>query len=113
MDNYKQTFLVFLDEFKVEQINMITKDFNNVNSNIDNINIFIKQIQTELNTNDTLLEERVKMNTSDIKEFREKILKPSQDLEETIRGHNSKIGEIENNANRNGVVIRDIIKKLI
>jgi len=102
-----------LDQFKVEQVNMITNDFDNVNTTISNINNFIKQIQNELNNNDTLLEDRIKMNTDDIEEFRLKILKPSEDLEDKIHNHNDKIAEIENNAIRNGVVLRDIIKKLI
>lgn len=105
--------MVYLDQFKVEQINMITNDFDHVNTNISNINSLIKQIQNELNTNDTLLENKIKMNTDDIEQFRLKILKPSQDLEDKLHNHDDKISDIENNAIRNGVVLRDIIKKLI
>lgn len=56
----------YLDTFKIEQINMIVRDFHDVNTNIDSIKKGIKQIQNELNNNDSLLEDRIKINTEDI-----------------------------------------------
>lgn len=58
--------MLYLDQFKIEQVNMIVKDFNDVNANIDSIKKGVKQIQNELNNNDSLLEDRIKMNTEDI-----------------------------------------------
>lgn len=56
----------YLDTFKIEQVNMIVRDFHDVNTNIDSIKKGIKQIQNELNNNDSLLEDRIKINTEDI-----------------------------------------------
>eukprot|EP00801_Mesodinium_rubrum_P005369 Mrub_05372.p1 GENE.Mrub_05372~~Mrub_05372.p1 ORF type:complete len:372 (-),score=59.45 Mrub_05372:24-1094(-) len=106
-------FLDYLDKFKIEHINLMYKDFTEINKTIDEMRNFMKKMKNDLENNDQLLEERIIKNHNSIEIYNSKILKPSIELEEKLENHSDKLTEIESRIYSNGNIIRDIIKKLI